>query len=112
MDVDIQSTAGDFFESYTEWETDLVTTVWNAEMQIKDELLATMQVNWQRISQDTDGDKAWNAKHPTSQGNLTLHVSSKTDISGEWGKGAKVAFKCTIIFPDGTPYNGNYTVTL
>ena len=112
MDVDIQSSAGDFFRAGSVWETDLTATVWNAELQIKDELLAKMQVNWQRISEDLDGDKAWNAKHPTSMGNLQIHISSKVDISSEWGAGSKVGFKCTVIFPDGTPYDGNYTVTL
>lgn len=112
MDVDIQSSAGDFFRAGSVWETDLTATVWNAELQIKDELLAKMQVNWQRISEDPDGDKAWNAKHPTSMGNLQIHISSKVDISSEWGAGSKVGFKCTVIFPDGTPYDGNYTVTL
>ena len=112
MIVDINSTEGDSFPAGSDWTTELVAEVWNAEMYLPEDRLMSlgMQVNWQRISQDPVADKAWNAGHPTGADTLTLQVDSKKDLPSVWKAGSKVGFKCTVIFPDGKQKRGNYSI--
>lgn len=111
MSVTISSSAGNFFRANTDWSTDLVATVYNAEMLIQEQELGLAAITWLRQSDDTNGDMAWNVKHPTGSVGLTLHVDSRSDLPSTWGAGSKVGFMIIVSFPDGATYNAVYSIT-
>lgn len=110
MSVTIVSSMGNFFRAGTHWETDLVAKVRNAEMLLTDEELKLANITWLRISNDEDGDLAWNIKHPTGSTGLTLHVDSNVDIPAVWGAGSAVGFKIIVTFPDGNSHSTTYSI--
>lgn len=110
MSVTIVSSMGNFFRAGTHWQTDLVATVRNAEMVLTDAELELANITWLRISDDEDGDLAWNIKHPTGSVGLTLHVDSGIDIPSVWGAGSSVGFKIIITLPDGGDVSTTYSI--
>ena len=110
MSVTIVSSMGNFFRAGTHWQTDLVATVRNAEMILTDAELELANITWLRISDDEDGDLAWNIKHPTGAVGLTLHVDSEIDIPSVWGAGSSVGFKIIITLPDGGDVSTTYSI--
>lgn len=110
MAVQIVSSAGNFFRADTDWSTDLMATVYNAEMQLHESEIGLAAVTWLRQSADADGDAAWNVRHPTGSVGLTLHVDSRTDLPSAWTAGSSVGFMVIVTFPDGAAYSAQYTV--
>ena len=110
MAVQIVSSAGNFFRADTDWSTDLMATVYNAEMQLHESEIGLAAVTWLRQSDDADGDAAWNVRHPTGSVGLTLHVDSRTDLPSAWTAGSSVGFMVIVTFPDGAAYSAQYTV--
>ena len=100
MAIDIISTAGDFFPAGKPWQTTLVATVWNAEMQIREEEIGKENITWQRMSNDTQGDIAWNIQHATGTQGLTLDVDSTVDVPGNWEAGSEIGFQIDISLPE------------
>ena len=111
MSISIVSSAGNWFRSGTDWTTTLQASVWNAEMLLKAEELTGCTVIWTRISDDADGDTAWNARHENFH-ELSLYVDSKMDLPSEWGAGSKVGYKVVVIFPDGSKYDQDYSIVI
>lgn len=110
MSVSIVSSMGNFFRAGTHWQTDLVATVRNAEMILTQEELQLANITWLRISDDEDGDLAWNIKHPTGSVGLTLSIDSDVDIPSVWGAGSAVGFKILITLPDGAGVSTTYSI--
>lgn len=110
MSVDIVSSKGDFFEANTDWTTDLVATVWNAEMQLTEAEVQQGHITWTRISNDADGDAAWNNRHQTDTIGLTLAIDSTRDLPSEWKAGSTVGYRCVIEFVDGQTAAAEYTI--
>ena len=110
MSVDIVSSKGDFFEANTDWTTDLVATVWNAEMQLTEAEVQQGHITWTRISDDADGDAAWNNRHQTDTIGLTLAIDSTRDLPSEWKAGSTVGYRCVIEFVDGQTAAAEYTI--
>ena len=110
MSVDIISSKGDFFEASENWTTDLEASVWNAEMQLTEAEITMAGITWQRISNDTDGDTAWNNRHRQGTVGLTLSIDSSQDLPSEWAAGSSVGFKCIVSFPDGTQAAAEYSI--
>ena len=110
MAVQIVSSAGNFFRADTDWTTDLVATVYNAEMQLQESEIGLAAITWLRQSADADGDAAWNMRHPTGSVGLTLHIDSRTDLPSAWTAGSSVGFMVIVTFPDGAAYSAQYTV--
>ena len=112
MTIDIISTAGDWFKAGTDWTTELVAWVWNAEMRIDEEEIGKGNITWLRQSVDSDGDTAWNIKHPTGSVGLELAIDSTVDIPSTWKAGSKVGFLCIITMPDGNSYQADYSIVM
>lgn len=110
MNVKIHSSEGDAFRAHTDWTTDLIAVVMNAEMELQEDEIGLANIVWTRESDDDTADAAWNAQHKAGTDGLTLHVDSKVDIPGEWKAGVKIGFRCTVSFPDHDPYEGLYTI--
>ena len=111
MAINIYSTYGNFFPIGKDWQTDIVAEVWNAEMRLKKEELTKCNITWTRESSDEDGDTAWNAKHKTFT-DLTLPISSNTDLPAVWTSGSKVGYRITIIFPDNSQIEESYSIAV
>jgi len=112
MTIDIISTAGDWFKAGTDWTTELVAWVWNAEMRITEEEIGRSHITWLRQSDDEGGDTAWNIKHPTGSVGLELPIDSTIDIPGTWTAGSRVGFLCIITLPDGSSYQSEYSIVM
>lgn len=110
MAVQIVSSAGNFFRADTDWTTDLVATVYNAEMLLQESEIGLAAITWLRQSADADGDAAWNVRHSTGSVGLTLHIDSRTDLPSAWTAGSSVGFMVIVTFPDGAAYSAQYTV--
>lgn len=95
MAMEIYSTAGDSFPAGRQWKTTLIAEVWNAEMRITQDEIGMENITWQRISDDAEGDIAWNLKHATGSVGLELDIDSLIDI-GTWEAGSTVGFQCDI----------------
>ena len=111
MWVSLVSSAGNFFRAGEEWTTDLIATVYNAEMQLRESEISLASITWLRESSDKDGDIAWNLTHPTGSVGLTLTVSSTTDLPSTWQSGSKVGFRVIVTFPDGAQYAAQYSIS-
>ncbi len=112
MSMEIWSTAGDWFHAGTDWTTDLVCELYNAEMQLTAEDVGLAYIVWTRESDDTAGDTAWNIKHPAGSTGLTLHVDSTEDLPSTWTAGSRVGFVCAVTFPDGETYSVGYSIVM
>ena len=100
MSLEIVSTAGDSFPAGKPWQTTLVASLWNAEMQISDTEIGWDNISWQRISQDREGDMAWNITHAQGTLGFTLPLDSTVDYPGNWEAGAQVGFRCDVYLPE------------
>ena len=106
MSVDIVSTAGDSFPAGKPWQTTLIASLWNAEMEITEQEIGRNNITWQRISDDTQADIAWNIQHSTGTQGLELSLDSTVDYPGVWQAGSKVSFQCDIRLPE---YNETFS---
>lgn len=111
MDIDIESSNGNFFRVRKTWTTVLTATVWNAEMKLTADDLKDCSVVWTRESDEPDGDTAWNAAKKNFH-EYALPVSSSEDTPSQWKAGSKVGFRCTVNFPDpgSEPLEASYTI--
>ena len=100
MSMEIISTAGDFFPAGKPWQTTLIASLWNAEMQISEAEIGKQNITWQRISKDSEGDIAWNIQHAAGTLGLAIDLDSTVDYPGYWGAGAQVSFQCDIYLPE------------
>lgn len=80
FDMKISSSAGLMFRANTYFETVLTATPKHASMVIKEEEIGLDNILWERISDDSDGDVAWNALHPAGKCGLQLPVNYNDDI--------------------------------
>ena len=113
MSMEIISTNGDSFPAGKQWQTTLVAEVWNAEMQLTEAEIGLANITWQRISNDTDGDIAWNIKHATGSTGLTLALDSLVDFPGMWEAGSSVGFQCDIYLPEQSQtYSAQYSILM
>ena len=112
MSMDIWSTNGDSFAAGSTWETELVAELWNAEMQIAENEIGRQNIVWQRISEDTVGDTAWNIQHAQGTVGLRLSISSMRDVPQPWTAKSKVSFVCSVLLPEvsGTPFSADYPI--
>lgn len=109
--LDIWSTNGDSFLAGKEWSTTLIAEMWNAEMLIAEDELGLQNIKWERISEDSEGDKAWNLKHAPGTVGFRLDISSSIDVSGGWHAGSKVGFRCTVQW-SGEPIVSEYAIQI
>ncbi|MCH3994286.1 MAG: hypothetical protein LKE54_04415 [Prevotella sp.] len=110
MSLQILSSKGDAFRAGTDWTADLEATLYNAEMEIREDEIGIDNITWSRVSDDKDGDTVWNIQHPAGSVGMTLPIDSTKDIPSGWGPGSSVGFRCTINLPDGTPVENSYTI--
>ena len=112
MTMEIWSTEGDAFAAGSSWSTTLVAELWNAEMQITEAEIGWANIRWQRVSEDTTGDTAWNIQHAQGTVGLRLPVSSASDVPQPWSATSKVSFVCSLLLPevDSTPLTAEYTI--
>ena len=76
MTMEIISSNGDSFRANTHWTTDLVAELWNAELKLTEAEIGRSNITWQRISNDLQGDIAWNLTHGSGTQGLTLSILS------------------------------------
>ena len=113
MSVEIISTAGDCFPAGRPWQTTLVASLWNAELQIAEEEIGRENISWQRISHDAQGDVAWNIQHPQGTIGFELPLDSTVDYPGTWEAGSQVSFRCDVYLPEqGETFSGMYSVLM
>ncbi len=113
MTMEIISTAGDTFPAGKPWQTTLVASLWNAEMLLTEAEIGRNHISWQRISDDVQGDIAWNIQHATGTQGLRLDVDSTVDYPGVWQAGSQISFQCDIFIPEqNETYSSEYSVTI
>lgn len=96
MTIEIESTNGDFFHAGRPFQTTLVAELWNADMKITEAEIGRSNITWTRISDDSDGDAAWNITHAAGTQGLSLAIDSTLDIPGNWEAGSQVGFRIEI----------------
>lgn len=109
VSIEIVSSAGDFFRAGSQWNTDLIASVYHAEMDITKDIQDSW-ITWTRISDDTDGDVAWNLRHKTGSTGMTLHIDSTNDLPGSWGATSNVGYCCTIQSPQFGSLKASFTI--
>ena len=113
MTMEIVSTAGDYFPAGKPWQTTLVASLWNAEMLLTEAEIGRSHITWKRISDDAQGDVAWNLRHATGTQGLTLDVDSTVDYPGVWQAGSQISFRCDILIPEhNETYSSQYTILM
>lgn len=112
MSMEIWSTEGDGFAAGSNWTTTLIAELWNAEMQIAEAEIGRQNIVWQRISEDTDGDVAWNIQHAQGTVGLQLAINSESDVPQPWTAKSKVSFVCSVLLPEvqETPFMADYSI--
>ena len=112
MTMEIWSTEGDGFAAGSSWTTTLIAELWNAEMQIAEAEIGRQNIVWQRISEDTDGDVAWNIQHAQGTVGLQLAIDSESDVPQPWTAKSKVSFVCSVLLPEvqETPFMADYSI--
>lgn len=112
MTMEIWSTEGDGFAAGSSWTTTLIAELWNAEMQIAEAEIGRQNIVWQRISEDTDGDVAWNIQHAQGTVGLQLTINSESDVPQPWTTKSKVSFVCSVLLPEvqETPFMADYSI--
>lgn len=112
MTMEIWSTEGDGFAAGSSWTTTLIAELWNAEMQIAEAEIGRQNIVWQRISEDTDGDVAWNIQHAQGTVGLQLAINSESDVPQPWTAKSKVSFVCSVLLPEvqETPFMADYPI--
>ena len=113
MSMEILSTAGDSFPAGKPWQTTLVASLWNAELQIAEREIGRNNIRWERISNDTQGDVAWGLQHAQGTVGFELSLDSTVDYPGTWEAGSKVSFKCTVyITEQNDSYSAMYSILM
>lgn len=112
MTMEIWSTEGDGFAAGSSWTTTLIAELWNAEMQIAEAEIGRQNIVWQRISEDTDDDVAWNIQHAQGTVGLQLSINSESDVPQPWTKKSKVRFVCSVLLPEvqEKPFMADYPI--
>lgn len=112
MTMEIWSTEGDAFAAGSSWGTTLIAELWNAEMQITEAEIGLSNIVWQRISEDTAGDVAWNIQHAQGTIGLRLSITSAADVPLPWSSKSKVSFVCSVLLPEvqAAPFSADYTI--
>lgn len=112
MTMEIRSTEGDSFAAGSSWTTTLIAELWNAEMKIAEAEIGRQNIVWQRISEDTDGDVAWNIQHAQGTVGLQLSINSESDVPQPWTTKSKVSFVCSVLLPEvqETPFMADYSI--
>ena len=113
MTMEILSSNGDSFPAGKPWTTTLVAELWNAELKLTEEEIGWNNITWQRISEDTQGDIAWNIQHATGSQGMTLDIDSRVDVPGTWDAGSRVSFQCDIYLPEHEEtYSTQYSILM
>ncbi|MBQ7685438.1 MAG: hypothetical protein IJT48_13235 [Bacteroidaceae bacterium] len=113
MTMEILSSNGDSFPAGKPWTTTLIAELWNAELKLTEEEIGWNNITWQRISEDTQGDIAWNIQHATGSQGLTLDIDSRADVPGTWGAGSRISFQCDIYLPEHEEtYSTQYSILM
>jgi len=113
MSMEILSSEGDAFPAGKTWTTTLIAELWNAELKLTEAEIGRENITWQRISEDAQGDIAWNILHATGTQGLTLSIDSRVDIPGIWGAGSRIAFQCDIYLPEhDDTYSTQYSILM
>ena len=113
MSFQIVSTEGDAFPAGKHWTTTLVAELYNAEMRITEDEIGLEHITWQRISEDTEGDIAWNIRHATGTTGLSIDIDSDADLPGQWTAGTSISFQCDIFLPEMSKvYSNNYSIVM
>lgn len=94
LSLDIESTAGDFFRSGSDWETTLVAMLMHGDMIISDDAIES--IVWTRESGDSAGDNAWNINQAKKTQTLQLTVKCSADVPQPWTYNSQVGFRCTV----------------
>ena len=90
-----------------------MASLWNAEMLLTEAEIGRNHISWQRISDDVQGDIAWNIQHATGTQGLRLDVDSTVDYPWVWQVGAQISFRCDIFIPEqNETYSSEYSVTI
>ena len=112
MTMEIWSTEGDGFAAGSSWTTTLIAELWNAEMQIAEVEIGRQNIVWQRISEDTDDDVAWNIQHAQGTVGLQLSINSESDVPQPWTTKSKVRFVCSVLLPEvqEKPFMADYPI--
>lgn len=112
MTMEIWSTEGDGFAAGSSWTTTLIAELWNAEMQIAEAEIGRQNIVWQRISEDTDDDVAWNIQHAQGTVGLQLSINSESDVPQPWTTKSKVRFVCSVLLPEvqEKPFMADYPI--
>ena len=112
MTMEIWSTEGDGFAAGSGWTTTLIAELWNAEMQIAEAEIGRQNIVWQRISEDTDDDVAWNIQHAQGTVGLQLSINSESDVPQPWTTKSKVRFVCSVLLPEvqEKPFMADYPI--
>lgn len=111
--IDIVSSAGDAFPAGVPWQTVLTAVLWHGEMQLTEAEIGLNNISWQRISDDTSSDIAWNIQHAQGTVGLSLPISSLMDYPGTWGRGSRVSFQCDIYLPvQEEPFRVQYQIQM
>lgn len=106
----ISSSEGDWFRAGADFTTTLVAEVKNAEMTLTEDEIGKDCVRWSRISDDEEGDTAWNLLHKQGTTGLSLPIDSRTDMPQDWDKAGKVAFRCIVTLPSGLSAEYEYSI--
>ena len=113
MSMDIVSSAGDYFHAGKPWQTTLVASLWNAEMQISEAEIGRSNITWQRMSGDVQSDIAWNIQHAAGTQGLQLALDSTVDVPFPWEAGCEVSFQCDIYLPEHQQhYSTQYSILM
>lgn len=113
MTMEIVSSAGDSFPAGKRWTTTLTAQLWNAEMELTEQEIGLNHITWQRISEDTEGDIAWNIQHAAGTQGLQLDIDSQVDVPGEWKAGSRISFQCDIYLPETEEsYSTQYSILM
>lgn len=100
--MEITSSAGNFFRVGAYFTTTLTATVMHGEMEIEEGEIGPDNITWTRISDDTDGDVAWNIKHAAGLCGLSIDINSQDDTPQTWGVGSTLAFQCEVVLDNET----------
>ncbi len=112
MSLDIISSAGDGFPAGGVWNTTLKAYLYNAEMLIGDDEIGYLNILWERISEDTSGDTAWNLRHPAGSVGFELPISSEEDFPGNVTGGSIVGFRCTVSISGRQQVSNDYSIIM
>lgn len=105
---ELESSQGDFFEAGTHWTTELQGHLYHGETEISEAEIGKANITWTRISDDPQGDAAWNLAHKPGTCGLNIMIDSLVDVPADFRAGFRLAFKVEIFLPDGKTFGATY----